>query len=92
MWRAGGETPTSPAGKRYALHHALPDGDILYAAWRDGGLTVIDVADPARSGSRHDAEHAMIERLAEALWEAQRAGRPPDEHTYLENIERLARG
>jgi hypothetical protein len=46
----------------------------------------------ARSVSRHDAEHAMIERLAEALWEAQRAGRPPDEHTYLENIERLARG
>jgi hypothetical protein len=44
------------------------------------------------SGTRHDAEHAMIERLAEALWEAQRAGRPPDEHTYLENIERLARG
>jgi hypothetical protein len=48
MWRAGGETPTSPAGKRYALHHALPDGDILYAAWRDGGLTVINVADPAK--------------------------------------------
>ena len=48
MWRAGGETPTSPAGKRFALHHALPDGDILYAAWRDGGMTVINVADPAK--------------------------------------------
>ena len=47
MWRAGGETPTAPAGKRYALHHALLDGDIAYAAWRDGGLTVINVADPA---------------------------------------------
>ena len=48
MWRAGGETPTWPAGKRYALHHALLDGDIAYAAWRDGGLTVINVADPAK--------------------------------------------
>ena len=43
-----GEAPTWPAGKRYALHHALVDGDIAYAAWRDAGLVVIDVADPAR--------------------------------------------
>jgi hypothetical protein len=43
-----GESPTWAAGKRYALHHALVDGDIAYAAWRDGGMTVIDVADKAR--------------------------------------------
>jgi hypothetical protein len=43
-----GERPTWPAGKRYALHHALVDGNIAYGAWRDGGLTVMDVADPAR--------------------------------------------
>jgi hypothetical protein len=48
MWRAGGETPSWPTGRRFALHHALVDGDIAYAAWRDGGLTVINVADPAR--------------------------------------------
>jgi hypothetical protein len=48
MWRAGGETPAWPQGKRYALHHALVDGDIAYGAWRDGGLTVMNVADPAR--------------------------------------------
>ena len=47
MWRAGGETPTWRAGKRYALHHGLVAGDLVYAAWRDGGLTVLDVADPA---------------------------------------------
>jgi ABC-type branched-subunit amino acid transport system ATPase component len=46
MWRAGGETPTWRAGKRYALHHGLPAGNLVYAAWRDGGLTVLDVADP----------------------------------------------
>lgn len=48
MWSGGGETANFPAGKRYALHHALVDGDIAYGAWRDGGLTVIDIADKAK--------------------------------------------
>lgn len=39
----------------------------------------------------HEAEHAMIECLAEALWEAQRAGHPPDEQAYLERVNRIAR-
>jgi hypothetical protein len=47
MWRAGGEKPTWREGKRYALHHGLVSGSIAYAAWRDGGLTVLDIADPA---------------------------------------------
>ena len=36
-----------------------------------------------RRGSRHDAEHQLIECLAEALWSAQRSGQPPDEAAYL---------
>jgi hypothetical protein len=40
-----------------------------------------------RYGDVHDAEHAMMEALAETLWEAQRNGRAPDEAHYL----RLAR-
>jgi hypothetical protein len=48
MWRGGGETPAWPKGRRYALHHALVAGTLAYGAWRDGGLTVLDVADPAR--------------------------------------------
>jgi hypothetical protein len=48
MWRAGGETPSWRPGRRYALHHALVAGDLAYGAWRDGGLTVLDVADPTR--------------------------------------------
>ena len=47
MHRAGGETPTAPQGKRYALHHMLVAGDRGYAAWRDGGLTIHDVSDAA---------------------------------------------
>ena len=31
----------------------------------------------------------MIERLGEALWQAQRAGLPPDEARYLESLRRL---
>jgi hypothetical protein len=46
MWTGGGETPTWPKGRRYALHHPLVAGNIAYGAWRDGGLTVIDIADP----------------------------------------------
>jgi hypothetical protein len=48
MWSGGGETPTWPKGKRFALHHALVAGDLAYAAWRDGGFTILSVADPAR--------------------------------------------
>jgi hypothetical protein len=48
MWRGGAETAAWPAGKRYALHHALVAGALAYGAWRDGGLTVLDVAEPTR--------------------------------------------
>jgi hypothetical protein len=46
MRRAGGEMPTWREGKRYSLHHALVAGNLAYGAWRDGGLTVLDIADP----------------------------------------------
>ncbi|MER9299085.1 hypothetical protein NKI38_21700 [Mesorhizobium sp. M0621] len=47
MHLAGGEIPGWPDGRRYALHHAVVEGDTAYACWRDGGLTILDVADPA---------------------------------------------
>jgi hypothetical protein len=40
-------------------------------------------------GDAHAAEHAMIECLGEALWQAQRAGRAPDETAYLEALRRI---
>src|SRR6202011_4792808 len=48
MWTGGGETPSWLKSRRYALHHALVAGDLAYAAWHDGGLTVLDVGDPTR--------------------------------------------
>jgi hypothetical protein len=43
-----GHTSVSRKGRRYALHHALVAGNLAYGAWRDGGLTVLDVGDPTR--------------------------------------------
>ena len=47
MWQAGGEQPQAPKGKRWAAHHAIVAGNLAYGAWRDGGLTVHDIGDPA---------------------------------------------
>ena len=42
-----------------------------------------------KCGDMHDAEHQMIDCLAETLWEAQGQNRPPDEQAYLERLNRL---
>ena len=42
-----------------------------------------------RDGGAHAAEHRMLDCLAEALAQAQRAGQPPDERAYLEAVLRL---
>ncbi len=47
MNRAAGEPSSLPAGRRVALHHMIVSGDKGYGAWRDGGVTVHDVSDPA---------------------------------------------
>jgi hypothetical protein len=44
---AAGEHPSWPETRRYGLHHAIVHGDTAYAAWRDAGLVVLDVADRA---------------------------------------------
>lgn len=45
-----------------------------------------------RTGSPHDAEHVLIDCLAETLWEAQRTGLPPDERAYLDRASARASG
>jgi hypothetical protein len=47
MHAAAGEVPSWPSGRRIGLHHAIIHGDTAYAAWRAGGLVVVDVADRA---------------------------------------------
>lgn len=43
----------------------------------------------ARRGNAHEAEHAMMECLGMALWEAQRTGRFQDEDAYRDCLTRL---
>lgn len=45
---AAGETPSWNPARRFALHHATVAGTTAYGCWRDGGLTLIDVADPTQ--------------------------------------------
>jgi hypothetical protein len=45
MNTAAGETPNWNPKQRYALHHAIIKGDLACGAWRDGGMTTIDVGD-----------------------------------------------
>jgi len=40
-------------------------------------------------GSPHDAEHSMIECLAEAMWSAQANNQVPDELAYLKSLQLL---
>jgi hypothetical protein len=38
---------------------------------------------------QHDAEHAMMECLGQALWNAQRNNNIPDEQTYLDCLKKI---
>jgi hypothetical protein len=40
-----GETPFWDQKYRHALHHAIVKGDLACGAWRDGGVTLMDVSD-----------------------------------------------
>jgi hypothetical protein len=40
-------------------------------------------------GSPHQAEHRMMDCLAEAIWQAQRNNTPPDETAYLACLQKL---
>ena len=57
---------------------------------RPAGVAAVHRRLGRRLGGAHEAEHAMMECLAEALWQAQRDARPPDEAAYLAALKRLA--
>lgn len=56
---------------------------------RPPGLSAIYQRLIAAAIDRHETEHRMMECLAQSLWEAQQAGRPPDEAAYLACLQRL---
>src|SRR5512146_3229556 len=68
----GRENPFLHTGLHLALREQV-------ATDRPAGIAQIHQALAKRMGDPPAAEHAMLEPLAETLWEAQRAGRAPDE-------------
>ncbi len=68
------------------LHLAVRD---QLATNRPPGIRKAFESIARRLASQHDAEHRLIECLAETLWEAQRAGLPPDEAAYLQRVRKI---
>ena len=69
------------------LHLAIRE---QVATDRPAGITAVHRGLVQALGDAHAVEHAMIECLGEALWQAQRAGLAPDESSYLEALRRIA--
>jgi len=78
----GRENPFLHMGLHLAIREQV-------ATDRPFGITEIHEKLAARLGGAHAAEHAMLEPLAEALWESQRSGQMPDEQVYLERLRKL---
>lgn len=70
-----------------AMHIAIRE---QLGADRPPGIVAAHRVLSARLDGPHEAEHAMLECLGEALWTAQRRGAMPDEAAYLECVRRRA--
>jgi hypothetical protein len=68
------------------LHLAIRE---QVATDRPSGIAQIHATLSKRLGDAHAAEHSMLERLGEVLWESQRSGKAPDEQRYLERLREL---
>jgi Domain of unknown function (DUF1841) len=69
------------------LHLAIRE---QVATNRPAGITEVHARLTKLAGGAHEAEHRMLDVLAEQMWEAQKAGMPPDENVYLERLQGLA--
>src|SRR6187399_2646033 len=56
---------------------------------RPAGIAEVHTKLATRAGGAHEAEHRMLEVLAEQMWDAQKSGKPPDENLYLERLRGL---
>ena len=80
---AGGETnPFLHMGLHLGIREQV-------ATNRPAGIRSVFEQLANRLGDAHEAEHRMIDCLAEAIWTAQRENRPPDELQYLESLRKL---
>jgi hypothetical protein len=77
---------TRQAFLHLGLHLALRE---QLATDRPKGIVQVHRRLSASHREAHHAEHRMMDALAQALWDAQRSGRMPDEALYLEALRRL---
>ena len=68
------------------LHLAIREQS---ATDRPAGIAAIRAQLVERLADPHEAEHRMLEHLAEALWLSQRTGQPPDEVAYVESLRQM---
>jgi hypothetical protein len=68
------------------LHLAIRE---QVATNRPAGIAEVHAKLSVRAGSAHEAEHRILEVLAEQIWDAQRSGKQPDENLYLEKLRGL---
>jgi hypothetical protein len=73
----GQSNPFLHMGMHLALHEQL-------ASDRPSGIVSAYQRLLLRHGDAHQVEHRMMECLGNALWQAQRDGREPDEASYLD--------
>lgn len=79
----GGETnPFLHMGLHLAIREQV-------ATNRPAGIATIHRTLSEKTGDAHNAEHRMIDCLAETLWEAQSANSAPDEGKYLDRLHSL---
>lgn len=81
---AGESNPFMHMGMHIAIHEQLN-------ADRPAGMRELYQKICARQGDAHEAEHRIMECLAEMMWQAQRQGSAPDEARYLQSLKELAR-
>ena len=78
----GRENPFLHMGLHLALREQVSTN-------RPAGIAQIHQSLCNRLSDPHAAEHAMLELLAQTLWESQRSGHAPDEQRYLERLRTL---
>jgi hypothetical protein len=79
---AGDDNPFLHLGLHLALREQL-------ATRRPAGIESVHARLARTQPNPHTIEHRMMEVLADELWQAQRAGRAPDESRYLARLRRL---
>jgi hypothetical protein len=83
---AGAAPNAGDAFLHLGLHLALRE---QLGTDRPRGIVAVHRRLSAAGHDGHEAEHRMLEVLGQALWDAQRAGRMPDEQAYLGALRRL---